>query len=227
MAYVTRLLSVHGFHFRDLGLAPGEGDRALTAVRLELGRIAQELASRQPPGDDALVALLARPAVDLLAYAPPRGIVYFAAGRMLELGWSGAEPEGRLLPRWLRLTAALQVHGIPQLLSSEQKFIGLGALGGVELEALFLDTPVFHFRLALRGGWILASGDDFASAACIYGGSNDRIGRCSGPVAESGVVVAALEGVRLQVMAQWYPAIHDGETGLWQVSPSIGLQWSY
>ncbi len=228
LVQVTRLLAAHRFEFRDLGLGPDEGGRALTRVRVRLGRLADEVTSRQPIAEAAIVALLARPAVDLLAYAPPSHIVYLTFGRVIELGWSVSDPESRRFPAWLRLAAGLQVYGALAALSSETKFFGAAGVAGLELQPPVTGASVLQFRLSLRGGYLLASGDHFLQAPCAYGeGSVDRIGRCSGPVVDLGLSATLFERVRLQILGQWFPATRAGQSVLWAISPGAGLQVSY
>ncbi len=228
LAHVTRLLAARRFTFRDLGLGPDEGDRALRRVRVRLGELADEVAARQSLGEGTLLAMAARPAVDLLSYAPPRHLLYLALGRVVEIGYSASDPESRWFPSWLRLALAAQLYGMPAALSSERKFFGAAGLAGLEFQLPVTGASVVQVRMALRGGYLLASGDHYLQAPCAYGdGTVDRIGRCSGPVFDVNLSATVLERLRFQLLAQWFPAVRAGDVGLWAISPGAGLQVSF
>lgn len=152
LAYTMRLLALHGFHFRDLGIATGSSRRALQALQTQTLDIATTLADKQPTlGQKLLMRLAGRPAVEALTtYSPPRLQGYLGIGRALEGGVLTYVPLADL--DWLRLNFALQAKGLDTLVTSAPVAVKLSALGGPVIDLGALTPAGLQLAFSARAG---------------------------------------------------------------------------
>lgn len=217
LAWVLRRLETHGFHFRDLG-DTGRAREAFETLRRRAGRVAREFASAQPTSP-VLFGALARAAVNALAYRPPRGLLHVAVGPAQEVGLSLAPLSSA---RWLRLTGALELSGLPTLFNEADTYLGLAPLLGLEAEILPWSGPETQLRLGLRGGWMFSTVDAGGLGDCAASARSAR--PCSRPVLEAQVSFLVLDLLRLGVQGYYIPRIREGESALLGLRPSIGAQ---
>jgi hypothetical protein len=224
-AYSMRLLAAHGFHFRDLGLAPGESAKAPAALRARFLRIGASLAETQPLGEALVLSTLVKMGADQVAYVPPRFTMWAVHGRDPEVGISQGFQVGGLFVSPVRLHAAVQLSGFDQVFSSEGGEVALGALLGAEYLPSFWASTKLQPSLLVRGGWLFSPNDDGGFSTCPDPGS-DAIGTCSRPMIQVGVSATLLERARLQLTANWFPPAASGQDHQWSIGPGIGVQWT-
>jgi len=201
--YVLRLLEEYEFHFADLGLDRDEAHRATGAMREELLRMIDQFGKKLPWGERQMVRVLGKPAVNFFRYAPPRVIIYLAAGKGAELGFSTT---GKWVPsRWLRLNLALQGQGLVQLISSVPDVFVLTPLAGIELEIPRINGPMVQSRGGLRAGYQLSTNDGFHTGTCDTSRFADDPMRCSAPVFQGFLALGFYERIRLQIVGEWIP----------------------
>ncbi len=223
-SYTLRLLVHHGFHFRDLGVAPDEGQLALRRVRAELGKVVDRLAAVQPGGASAAVSVLGTPALNLLSYSAPETLLYGVVGIPLEVGVSASYPESRWFPNWLRLDAGLQVRGLATLLSSEKNFVAPAPFVGLEADVPFLSGAFVQTRFGARAAYVLSTGDSFHLRDCPPPDDKPRVGDCSRFGAQAVGVFTLYDRLRLHLLGEWYPSLRKNEATLWSVGPALGVQ---
>ncbi len=220
LRYTVRRLAENGFVFRDLGLGPDDGDRAILRIRQELGLLAREFRAAQPRYEE-LVAAASEYALNELHYVPPRHIVSLDVVPNIELGYSFGEPYGRA--SWLRFTVALGFSGLMTVLSSSENHFGLHPSLGVEFEPVRMNGSIFRMRFGLRGGYAFNTTDDFGRGVCLPRDQHDL--RCSRPFANLNVIFTFVDIVRVVLGVAYAPPFQEQTEGAWVFTPAIGLQW--
>ncbi len=221
-AWLVRLLAAHGFWFRDLGLSRDEGGEALDRIRIAVGEASDAVADAQPWSERAAFRTAARLAADALAYVPAPNGVWLTLGPELEVGYSRGFPgEGGLLGS-LRLHAAVQLHGLYAILSTDRTPVAVALLGGAVVAPRALTSLALQPELALRAGYLLSYDDEFGAKACADARS-PVVAACSRFTAQAVVGLSLLQVVRFQLALEWYPALRQ-DASLWAVSPSLGFQ---
>jgi hypothetical protein len=122
--YGMRLLSSHGFWFKDLGLKREEADKAPAALRARLLEIGDSVAATQPTGQGLMVSTMVKMVADQVTYVPPRITLWAVYGRDPEIGISKGFETGGVFVSPLRFHAALQLTGTEGFLSSESGSLG-------------------------------------------------------------------------------------------------------
>ena len=224
LVYVLRRLSAYGFHFQDLGLRKNEGDAAIERVRELLGEALVRFSEVQPADGRVAIRLLAVPALNLLAYAPPTNIVYGVIGSPNEVGWSGRKKRPTWLPRSVRANFALQFRGVGTLLSSEKNFVAFSPVAGLEAE-LPISGATFQARVGLRGGYIVSTSGGKPFGAC----KNDdaEVGLCSRLTTQALFEVTGYDRLRIHLLGEYLPPVFKGQQSLYSVAPAVGAQLSW
>lgn len=220
--YVFRLLSELGFAWKDLGLGPRDSDEALTRIRHVVGDVAADLTERQPAEDRFVLRKVSGLAANSLTYVPPRWAWWVMVGRQFELGGSYRPSDGP----WAmgRLHAALQVHGLGSVLSSDHNHVAPALVAGIDLRPPQLASITLQPSLLLRVGYVMAGRDRLGARTCDVNGYDTAA--CSRPYAQAGVGLSALDVMRIQIMGEVYPKTRDLRT-LWAVAPSLGVQLAF
>jgi hypothetical protein len=224
--WVARLLARRRFLFKDLGLERDQAGDAIQRIRLKLGEMISSVAAKQPAGENLAVERLGQVAANELVYLPPRNVTWVAFSREVELGWSRGFPQWPGFAGALNLHVALQIYGFYDLLSTEHRPWGLAPLVGVGGLLPFLSSTTFQHGVFLRAGWLFASEDHFGTRACGDPADN-TLGGCSRFTAQAGVYTSALEFLRLQLVVESFPALASGQRWLWNLSPSLGVQFVF
>ncbi|MCP3097978.1 patatin-like phospholipase family protein [Myxococcus sp. K15C18031901] len=221
--YTMRLLGAYGFHFRDLGVAPGRGDLAITHIRRTLGHALGKLADAQPGSDKATVRFAGKVAADSVTYEPQQVVIHVTMGPTqsevgLSLGLSRLP-----LPMGLRLASAIDFRGLEDIFSaaSSDRF-GIEVVTGLEFQPQAEQSILAQSRLGLRGGWLFSSNDHYATQGCEERGARS-VTACSRPVFQAFAGLTFLERFRVQVVGEWYPG-STSRKSLWAVAPGIGLE---
>ncbi len=213
-----RLLVLHRFDFEDLEIGRTDLRTAKATIAALVHEMAQALAAEQ---DDmpTLWRIGGRAAAQALHYRPPSHAFHLLLGGTWELGWSATVPD----TSWdfLRFSVGLTMDGVPALLDGSQTpFFAMTPSVGVELETVGLSGPMMQFRVGLRGGFRLSTGDDFTSV----GGDEAKAGvPRSRPVAEVYTSWILLQWMRLQLGVSWFPPF-DGLGGSFAVRPMLGIE---
>ncbi|MFL5388660.1 MAG: patatin-like phospholipase family protein [Myxococcales bacterium] len=224
--YSMRLLSSHGFWFKDLGLAREEAEKAPAALRARLLEIGDSVAATQPTGEGLMVSTMVKVVADQVTYVPARFTLWAVYGRDPEIGVSKGFETGGVFVSPLRLHAALQFTGTEGLLSSESDNVGFGALLGAEYLPSWWASTQLQPSLLLRAGWLFATKDAGGFGTCENPGSS-QIGSCSRPMLQGGVSATVLERIRLQATFNYYFTARKGQESQWAVGPGIGAQWGF
>lgn len=220
LIFTLRRLALYGFDFHDLGLEPAQSMRAGERVIAMSHDMVQTLAHAQP-SYKLFTGAAARIGVDAsLGYLPSRHILYLTAGTGAELGYSAGFQRHAL--RWLRFNVALQSEGLTTWLSPAPNYVTLAPRAGLEFEAY--GNAWIQLRLALRAGYQLSTADAFATAPCDY--TTEPTQPCSRFVTDA-VLSASVAGlVRLQVAGVWLPKTTPSQSGLFQLRPTVGIQFN-
>jgi predicted acylesterase/phospholipase RssA len=217
--YVTRLLALHRFVFADLKLGPDDADQAPLRMRYALARSIAGLADAQP-SDGALLDTVAVPALNTIAYAPPRHIVYATIGSALEAGWSFTNPTAGW--RWLRPEIAVTGEAFSALATGTLRTVWVMPSAGFEVAPDAWSGPTTQVHLGARAGWLLSSADGFATGGC-----DPSPGPCSRFAATGFLSASVVERFRLQVEGLVLPPRHAGDAAYWAVLPGAGLQFRW
>ena len=221
LKWVFRRLEAHGYRFVDLG-STARSEQAFETMRTQVMMCASDFAQAQDilPG---FSRSLARALVNSqIGYRPPKWIVHFALGASQELGLSFA-PYLAEVP-WLRLTTALELRGLPTILSAQQNYLALSLTGGLEAEVLPLSDATLQVRAGLRGGWLFGSPDDGGFGQCSNPGDNTR--PCSRPVIEANIALHIIDLFRIALTGQVAPSIRNNESTFFEIRPSLSAQLS-
>jgi hypothetical protein len=224
IAYVLRRLSAYHFHFRDLGLAPDEADRAMDRVRELLGDALVRFSEVQPPDGRAAIRFLVLPALNLLAYAPPTSILYGVFGTPNEIGYSARAEGKRGFRRRIRANFALQFRGLGTLVSSEPNTFAVAPVAGLEFELPF-SGPSLQSRVGLRGGYIFSTSSGKPISNCSE--TDDAVGKCSRLTTQAVIELTAYDRLRFHLLGEYLPPVFKGQNGLYSVTPALGAQMSW
>ena len=223
--HAMRLLGHYGFEFADLGLDRDDSEYGLSRVRAELLNYMDSFAKKLRWGDGMALRILGKPAINLLAYAPPEVIIYFIMGTGAELGLSAT------LRRlgWLRFNIGIQTKGFNLFLASAPNAYCLTPQVGFEVEPLPLSMPLLQTRIGVRMGYQFSTDDDFLFGKCRKGRIKQNSLRCSAPVAQAFVGFVFFERVRLQLGLEWFPKwlppMTEVNKHLFAGIVEVGWQW--
>lgn len=226
LQHALRLLARHRFDFVDLHIGRDHERRALVEVRRLLGAALDTLIKAQPSRGRALIALVGEVAADYLAYSPPKHILYFVLGRQIELGYSVGEPNGGRARSSFRFNFGVLFDGLNRTLSSDRSYFGLGLAAGLEIQPVPISNAFVQPRLVLRAGYIFSANDQFLAKPCGVL-PNEELMQCSRFVTQLQIGVTLLSRVRLQFLAEWYPAFRSNQKTLWSVTPEVGVQFPF
>ena len=212
-----RLLVLHRFDFEDLGIGKADMRTAKASIAALVHEMAQALAAEQEDMP-TLWRIGGRAAAQALQYRPPSHAFHLLLGGTWELGWSATVPD-----TWwdfLRFSVGFTMDGVPSLLDGAQTgFFAMTPSVGIELETVGLSGPMTQFRVGLRGGFRLSTGDEFKP-----GNGEAEVGvPRSRPVAELYSSLTLLQWMRLQVGVSWFPPF-DGLSGSFAVRPMLGIE---
>jgi predicted acylesterase/phospholipase RssA len=225
--YMMRLLEHYEFHFKDLGLERDEAHLGMSAIREEILHISDALAKRLPWGERQSVRIFGKPAINFFKYSPAWALVYFVAGKGVELGLSATG--AWMKTRWIRLNLALQTQGLIPLLSEEPNVLTLTPLLGFEIEIPRLSSAMVQLRGGLRLGYQLSTGDGFHRGDCNHEWFSDDSLRCSAPVAQAVMSLSFYERIRIQGAVEWFPRwlppMDEFRDDVWNGLFEIGWQW--
>ena len=218
--HTLRLLKRYHFHFSDLGLKPEEAGQARRAIRRKLGGIIEQFAKVQSK-DNQLVRVAGRMAINSLHYLPPRHRVHFLLGGGIEAGYSYGLPDAEVL----RLLAAVEISGLPTLLSSESNYIGFAPHLGMEFEPAAWNTATLQFRFGLGIGYLFSTVDSFHIDDCTTEDATQR--PCSRFFTRAYVGLSIIELLRLQLGMTYAPKFDHHDGGIWQIIPSLGVEYGW
>jgi hypothetical protein len=216
--HLLRLLAAYGFHFRDLGLDPEDGDQA----PYRLARLAQDMVSHLSavqPSNGLPLGVISRIGVDVaVGYVPPQHIFHMSLGLGAELGYSLgiAHPDWS----WLRFTTALELDGFSSLLNSDDNYLALRPKLGLEFEVL--SGAYAQIRLGARGGYQFSTGDSFLRDDCDFAREGEV--PCSRVMTEAYFASSLLGLIRLHVAGVYMPPMAEGQDALFGVRPMVGIQ---
>lgn len=212
---MLRLLVLHHFSFRDLGL----GRASLHAIKTHISALVHDMLralADQQEVDEAVWRIAGRTASQALSYRPPSHALHLIAGGTWELGWSATNNDGPW--SWLRFGLGAQFDGVPSALDGEVRtYFALTLGAGIELEPTGLSSMFAQLRFGLRGGFRLSSGDGYYSDSWIVGTPRSR------PVAEVYTALTLIQWLRIQLGVSWYPPF-EGHAGNWAIRPMLGLE---
>ena len=220
--YNLRLLAAYGFHFRDLGIPPGQASRARRVLARRLREVIESLAERQPTRSQRRVLRLAALVVGAVYYEPPPSWRYLVAGTAQEIGASQAAPG---LPDWLRLNAALRVQGVVSLLTQDPDQFAVGAFAGPDIELRPFTTATHMITIAPRVGYQLSQGDRFQSEPCGAARTHGDGRECSQVVLQAVTSLIVIERVRLQISLDYFPRRTDFDNRSYNVQLALGVQF--
>lgn len=220
--YNLRLLAAYGFHFRDLGIPPGQAGRARRVLARRLREVVETVAERQPTGSQRRVLRLATLVVGAIYYEPPPGWRYLVAGTAQEIGASQAAPG---LPDWLRLNAALRVQGVVSLLTRDPDQFAVGVFAGPDIELRPFTTATRMITIAPRVGYQLSQADGFQSEPCGAARTHGDGRECSQVVLQAVTSLIVIERVRLQVSLDYFPRRTDFDNRSYNVQLALGVQF--
>ncbi len=224
-AHTIRLLTLYGFHFRDLGLEVGDGSLAMSRIREELLLYVDIFAKKLRYAEALAVRILGKPAINFFVYAPPAGIIYLVAGTGVELAFSATLGKSN----WLRFNFALEFEGFNLFLTNKPNAFAITPAIGMELELYPISTPLLQTRLGARIGYQFSTEDRFMTGHCNTDWfENDPI-RCSAPVAQFFIALVFYERIRLQAGIEWYPKwippMKTFDEHLFSGLVEVGWQW--
>jgi len=210
-----RLLVLHHFAFRDLGL----GHASLHAVRMHISSLVHDmlgvLADHQAE-NAGVWRIVGRTVSQALAYRAPDHALHLIAGGTWELGWSATD--GDAAWSWWRLGLALQFDGVPSALDGEvSAYFAMTVGAGIELEA-YADM-LAQVRIGLRGGFRWSTGDRFRANLDNPTPGAPR----SRPVAELYTSLTLIQWLRVQLGVSWFPPF-EGDAGSWAIRPMLGIE---
>lgn len=208
--YLMSLLARYGFEFRDLGLPPGQADRAPAVVRRKLLGAFRGLAQAQPhPWSRRVVESSGRLLANQLAYESPVHLVQLLLGSSLEATYLTA-PVGRARD-WFRLGAAVTLDGWTSWLTDSPNGLAIGLMAGPEFLLPPLTGPVVQFGAGLRGGYRFSTQDGFGTGVCLPPETRER--RCSQGVVEPYLALSLVDRIRVQFGLDFFPDLLGGPQG--------------
>ncbi len=218
-----RLLAAYGFHFRDLGLAPEDAQRARRVLAQRLREVGQNVARQQPEYWQAsLVRLAALGTVNAIHYEPPPHWRYVVVGTAQEVGAS-VHPPG--VPNWLRLNGAFRIEGIVSLVTQDPAEFAAGVFGGPDVELRPFTRSAYLVTLAGRIGYQLAAGDRFLTESCDADRARGDGRDCSQVVLQSVAAVTAIERIRFQATVDFFTRTVAFDDRTYDVHLALGVQF--
>lgn len=220
LMHTLRRLGLYGFEFHDLGLEAGDADRAGERVIRLAHDMVRDFAHAQPR-HRGLTGVAGQLAVDgALGYLPPRHILYLTAGSGGEFGYSVGFQRRSM--RWLRFNTALASEGLTTWISPAPNYFTLSPRAGVEFEAF--GSAWVQVRLALRAGYQLSTVDRFTTGVCDDAAEPSR--PCSRFVTDLALSASVAGLLRLQLSGVWAPKLTANQIGLFQLRPTVGVQFN-
>jgi predicted acylesterase/phospholipase RssA len=224
--YLTRLLDLYRFEYRDFGLARKQAWLAPTYLRGELGGMVSAYGLKLDGKLRWLVLGAGKPALNILHYAPPGTIVHISFGPGVEIGTSST---GRLVPRrWLRADTALQVQGLRRLLTPRTNLVDITPMIGLGFESRRFSGVMIQPRLALRAGYQFSSADHWGGEACDVARFDDEPLSCSVPAGQLLLALSVFERLRLAVGVEYAAGFVLGDPGVrddgWSALFGVGFQ---
>lgn len=220
--YNLRLLTAHGFHFRDLGLSREKAGGVRRVLARHLRDMIGALADRQPTLAQRSALRLGRLAVGTIYYEPPPSWWYVVVGTAEEFGRSNAVP---WMPDWLRLDAAVRIEGIVSLLTRDPDRFAVALFAGPDIELRPLTRLKHMVTIAPRVGYQFAQGDGFHSRSCTASGTHGDGRDCSQLILQAATSVIALEHVRLQVSLDYFTRKVVFDNRKYDVQIALGVQF--
>jgi predicted acylesterase/phospholipase RssA len=216
LSFVLGRLAATGFAWHDLDLGPATADEARLRLAARIQTMTRALAAAQP-SSSTLYRSAARLLGHGIIWTPPDHALHALAGNTWELGWSVTDGQGAL--RDLRFATAVQFDGLSTLVDADvTPWFAVTPLMGVEFEPLGWSSGGFQMRFGLRGGFRFASGDDFTQDP-----SPDTDLPRSRPVVDASMAGVALQWLRLQLSATWFPAF-DGLDHAFTLKAMFGIE---
>ncbi len=195
--YLSRLLVLYQFEYRDFGLSRRQAWLGTSYLREEMGGMVSAYGQKLDGRTRLLVLGGGKPALNLLHYAPPITTIHLGLGAGLELG---ASSTGRWVPsRWIRFHTAVQVDGLQRFLSSRPNVVTVNPMVGLELQHQRLSGALMQPRLVGRVGLQASSGDSWGSGPCDTALFDDDPMVCTVPTVQGLVVLPVFERLRLQL----------------------------
>jgi len=210
-----RLLVLHHFAFRDLGL----GRASLHAIKTHISALVHDMLralADQQVVDETIWRIAGRTLSQALSYRPPAHAFHLVAGGTWELGWSMTDNDAPW--SWLRFGLGAQFDGVPSALDAEvQTYFALTLGAGIELEPTGLSGVLAQLRFGLRGGSRVTSGDHFWGSTHTPGTPRSR------PAAGLYTSLTLIQWLRVQLGVSWYPQF-EGHAATWSVRPLLGIE---
>jgi predicted acylesterase/phospholipase RssA len=216
--WVVRLLSGHGFHFRDL--AAERPEEALAKIRMRMGDVVEATAKQQPGWERPVIRRTGLMAANALLYVPYQNRLWVALGRELELGYGRSFTTAPGVWSRLKLDVGLQIPGIYTILSSDELVWGLLPFAGASFRLPGFESQAFQLNAVGHAGFLFSKGDDFNGKPCATNGR--PIGSCSGWSIQGGLSAEALEVLFFRLLLEWY-----SPGSRWAVAPMIGVQLGF
>jgi hypothetical protein len=220
--YNLRLLATYGFHFRDLGVPPGDSKGARRVLARRLREVIVALGDRQPTAMQRVAVRLGTLAVGTIYYEAPPSWWYVVLGTAQEIGGSKALPG---LPDWLRLNAAARVEGIVSLMTQDPNRFAVGLFAGPDIELRPLTRLSHMITIAPRVGYQFSQADHFHSRTCDAARSRGDGRDCSQVVLQAAVSTIILEHLRLQMSWDYFTRKVDFDHRRYDVQIAAGVQF--
>lgn len=226
--YLTRLLELYEFEYRDFGLARKDAWLGTTLLREEMGRMVTDYGAKlEDPGERLLVLGAGKPALNLLHYAAPATTVHVGMGSGVELGTSFTGVWMR--SRWIRGHGAVSVEGLGRFLSSRPNVAVIRPMLGFEIEAQRLSGVVLQPRLVNRAGLQLSSADNWSLHECNTARFDDDSMICTVPTFQTLLALSVFERIRLQLGLQYDMGLVLGDPDVrddaFTAVGGVGYQW--
>ncbi len=226
--YLSRLLELYEFEYRDFGLPRNRAWLGTTYLREEMGGMVSAYGDKLDGRLRLLVLGAGKPALNVLHYAPPIATLHVSAGSGLEMGFSVS---GRWTPhRWIRYHMALQVGGLQRFLSSRPNVVTVSLFFlGMEIEVPRLSGVLVQPRLVLRAGYQVSSDDYWDSLDCDTEAFDNDPMMCSVPSGQVLVALPIFERLRLHLGVQYDAGFVLKEDAVrddaFTAVAGVGFQW--